>query len=82
MKKRGIDRSTDLSYSNSRSRELRPDQSRKLESSADGLREVMIFPRPATADDIREHLGPVLEEAGFRRGEYHGFTFVSKEVKW
>ena len=27
MKKRGIDRSTDLSYSNSRSRELRPDQS-------------------------------------------------------
>lgn len=27
MKKLGIDRSTDLSYSNNRSRELRPDQS-------------------------------------------------------
>lgn len=27
MKKQGIDRSTDLDYSNSRSRELRPDQS-------------------------------------------------------
>ncbi len=81
MKKLGIDRSTDLYYSNSRSREVRPDQSIKLQSSADELREVMIFPRAATADDVREHLGPVLEEAGFRRGEYQGFTFVSKEVK-
>ena len=38
MKKLGIDRSTDLSYSNSRSRELRPDQSSNFRIDVPALR--------------------------------------------
>ena len=72
MKKLGIDRSTDLSYSNNRSRELRPDQSQV---------QYFLLGAPSPSE-IWAALGLLLEEAGFKRGTFQGFTYVSnKRVK-
>jgi|GEM_PF-6887531 len=74
MKKLGIDRSTDLSYSNNRSRELRPDQSMKFKFSVPALL------RHRASRLINDVFGQQLYSTAVL-GNWGGFFFVSKEVK-